>query len=256
MQAIQCSRGHFYDQSQGECPKCAEEARRRGGSFIDAPDYIPATAPSNIPGGAGATIPVNGGAGATVPVNGGAGATAPVNGRSSAPFTIPATMPAGGTMDRTIPVSQVGFTPTDFVTKPHQSGSWQVDDYSETQPNYITGEADFDPIVGWLVCVKGPNRGKDYRLHNGTNYIGSHRDNDVCIENDRTISREKAASISYDDKGQIFFIQRGEGRNLIYLNGRAVRSDADLKIYDHILIGSSELVFVPLCCDQFKWQDV
>ena len=79
---------------------------------------------------------------------------------------------------------------------------------------------------------------------------------DICIENDNTISRRKAASISYDDLGKVFFIQKGEGRNLIYLNGAAVRSDADLAIYDRIRIGSTELIFVPLCCDKFTWQEV
>ena len=133
---------------------------------------------------------------------------------------------------------------------------WQVDDYGETQPSGVNGVAGFDPIVGWLVCVKGPNRGRDYRLHSGTNYIGSSKEMDVCIDNDKTISRHRAASISYDERGQVFFIQKGEGRNLIYLNGSAVRSDADLAIYDHILIGSTELVFVPLCCEKFSWQEV
>lgn len=216
MQAIQCSKGHFYDQSQGECPKCAEEARRSACSFIEVPDYIPATAPASM----SATLPID--------------------------------EPLGGT----VPVTRPGFSPTDFVTKPNNAGGWQVDDYGETQPCPVTDVEGFDPIVGWLVCVKGPNRGKDYRLHSGTNYIGSHKDMDVCIDNDRTISREKAASISYDDRGQVFFIQRGEGRNLVYLNGKAVRSDADLNSYDRILIGATELVFVPLCSEQFKWQEV
>src|SRR5690242_13732720 len=29
-----------------------------------------------------------------------------------------------------------------------------------------------DPVVGWLVCVEGPDRGKDYRLHSEKNFVG------------------------------------------------------------------------------------
>lgn len=246
MQAIQCSKGHFYDQSLGQCPKCAEEARKRGGSMgmgADVPDFIPI--PNTAPVGISATAPVED----------------TMNGY--VPSAVPPTMPTpdsfgsfgGGTVGGTVPVTNPGFTPTDFVPTGGGTG-WQVDDYGETQPNGVTGVAGFDPIVGWLVCVKGPNRGRDYRLHSGTNYIGSSKEMDICIDNDKTISRHRAASISYDEKGQVFFIQKGEGRNLIYLNGSAVRSDADLAIYDHIVIGSTELVFVPLCCEKFSWQEV
>ena len=76
---------------------------------------------------------------------------------------------------------------------------------------------------------------------------------DVCIENDQTISKKNAASISYDDRSKTFFIQKGEVRNLLYLNGKPVRSDADIVAYDRLEIGSTELVFLPLCGENFDW---
>ncbi|MEY4718907.1 MAG: hypothetical protein RL563_1525, partial [Pseudomonadota bacterium] len=30
----------------------------------------------------------------------------------------------------------------------------------------------FDPVVGWLVCVQGPERGRDYRIRSERNGIG------------------------------------------------------------------------------------
>ena len=30
----------------------------------------------------------------------------------------------------------------------------------------------FDPVVGWLVCTEGPDRGRDYRLRTAKNFIG------------------------------------------------------------------------------------
>lgn len=243
MQLIQCSKGHFYDSSLGQCPQCAEEQRNGGSSFIGLdPD---ANAPTYAPG---VTAPVDDGIGRTQPVEGNdLGHTEPIN-RS---FVSPNPGP-------TVGVTTPGFTPTDFVGGGTNvsGGGWVIDDIGETQVVAINGVAGFDPIVGWLVCVSGPNRGRDYRLHGGVNYIGSDKKMDVCIENDRTISRRNAASISYDDQDKVFFVQKGDGRNLIYLNGKAVRNDADLAIYDRLKIGETELIFVPLCCDKFTWQGV
>lgn len=223
MQAIQCSKGHFYDQSLGQCPQCAEEARKNNAAYdLGKTDFIPKTAPAVA---------------------------------SAGDFNSLGGFYSDTNVSETVDVTSGGFSKTDFVS---QGGgtSWQVDDYGETQISGMNGVSGFDPIVGWLVCVSGPNRGRDYRLHSGTNFIGSSKEMDICIENDNTISRRKAASVSYDDIGKVFFIQKGEGRNLIYLNGAAVRSDADLAIYDRIRIGSTELIFVPLCCDKFTWQEV
>lgn len=244
MQIVQCEKGHFYDSALGHCPQCAEEAQNGGASMgfdagVTAPTSIGSTAPVSDMGGYGATTPI--------------GPTQPTD-------DIPMTPPAGfgypgssGDPGRTVPVTQPGFTTGDFGGK--TSGGWQVEDYGPTEVSGIDGKTGFDPIVGWLVCTSGPNRGKDYRLHSGTNFIGSSKKMDVCIDGDRTISHENAASISYDDREKIFFVQKGDSRNLIYLNGKAVRSDADLAIYDRLTIGSTELVFVPLCCETFTWQD-
>lgn len=261
MQLVQCSKGHFYDSALGQCPQCAEEARNGSSGFTgldlgaDAPTFFPGSSAGQKSDTVGATIPADNG--------GDIGRTEPVN----RPFSSPNPGP-------TVGVTTPGFTTTDFAgpssgpsydvyqdslrhgTNGSRTGGWVVDEISQTQAVSINGENGFDPIVGWLVCVSGPNRGKDYRLHSGTNFIGSDKKMDVCIENDHTISRRNAASISYDDQEKVFFVQRGDGRNLIYLNGKAVRNDADLVIYDQIKIGETELVFVPLCCDKFTWQDM
>lgn len=178
---------------------------------------------------------------------------------------IPATSPVPewpGTdaeIGATEPVTNPGFTAGDFSARPigmPNPYAPTVDDYDPTEPEPINGVAGFDPVVGWLVCVKGPNRGMSYNLHSGTNFIGRSREMDVCIEHDQAISKRNAASISYDDRSKTFFIQKGEVRNLIYLNGKPIRSDADIVAYDRLEIGSTELVFLPLCGEHFTWQDV
>ena len=68
-----------------------------------------------------------------------------------------------------------------------------------SSPTVIGGDisaGQVDPVVGWLVCVEGPLRGTDWRLHAGYNYIGRET-GDIHIQGDSQISREKHATVSY-----------------------------------------------------------
>lgn len=133
----------------------------------------------------------------------------------------------------------------------------EIEDYEATRAVPLEGESyGFDPVVGWLVCTGGPDRGVAYQLHSGTNFIGSSEKMDVCISGDQMISRTNAASISYDDRNKEFFLERGDVRNQVYVNGAVVRQYVDLVIYDRIAIGSSELIFVPLCGEKFSWKEI
>lgn len=54
------------------------------------------------------------------------------------------------------------------------------------------------PVVGWLVCTDGVNKGTDYRLHQGRNFIGRSPEMDVCILGDNTVSRSSHAKVTQD----------------------------------------------------------
>ncbi len=132
---------------------------------------------------------------------------------------------------------------------------FEIDDIEVTTPVVPTmGTINCDPVVGWLVCIEGPNRGKAYRLHSGTNFIGRRNNMDVRIENDLQVSIRNAASISYDDRSKTFFLERGDGRNNIYLNGSVLRRAEDVVRFDRIAIGGSEFLFMPLCGENFDWK--
>ena len=47
------------------------------------------------------------------------------------------------------------------------------------------------PVCGWIVCVKGPRRGKDYRVMDGKNFVGRADDMDIQILGDNKIARRK-----------------------------------------------------------------
>ena len=110
-----------------------------------------------------------------------------------------------------------------------------------------------DPVVGWLVCIKGPSRGRDYRIRSGRNGIGRSEAMDVQITGDDTVSRENHAFLVYEPRKRTFSIRPGDGRGLVYLNGDEVIQASDIKGYDIIELGETQLMFVPLCSDKFNW---
>ena len=126
-------------------------------------------------------------------------------------------------------------------------------DVPHTRPALKTGER--EPIVGWLVCIDGKEKGKDYHIFGRMNIIGSGSDNDVCIKGDDTISRQNQAQIGFDPRSNSFTLVKGNGKNLNYLNGTPVYSEAPLAAYDLIEVGKTKLVFVPFCSDRFRWEE-
>jgi hypothetical protein len=111
-----------------------------------------------------------------------------------------------------------------------------------------------DPVTGWIVCVKGVNMGRDYRLHSDRNMIGRAPTMDICIEGDDAISREDHCQIAFSPRSMKFTLIPGTGRNLIYLNGEDVFEATALKPYDEIDIGESSFLFVPFCGEEFMWE--
>lgn len=111
-----------------------------------------------------------------------------------------------------------------------------------------------DPVVGWLVAVRGPEKGKDYRIVAEKNFIGRSDKMDISLAGDNSVSRENHAIVSFNPKNTTYRLYPGESRGLVYLNDEEVITPVTLTAYDVIEIGQSELMFVPLCGEQFVWQ--
>jgi hypothetical protein len=111
------------------------------------------------------------------------------------------------------------------------------------------------PVVGWLVVVEGPGRGKSVTLGYGMNPIGREAFNRVVLSfGDMEISRTKHATVTYDPRGRKFFIQHGESSNLTYVGESPVLAPMELKSGDVIrLSDTTVLKFIPLCGDDFNW---
>lgn len=113
-----------------------------------------------------------------------------------------------------------------------------------------------EPVVGWLVCIKGAEAGQNYVLKTGANKVGRLASvNDVVVAEDPQISRKEHIVITFEPKQKRFYIQQGEGMGLAYLNGELICGSGILNERDRIEIGASTFVFVPLCGDKFDWND-
>lgn len=107
-------------------------------------------------------------------------------------------------------------------------------------------------VVGWLVCVEGSEKGRDYRIYHGMNWIGKSPAMDITIHGDRMIEDEKHCAIVYDGKGNKFFLAEGSG-SLTYINGNSLNGSAELKLGDEITIGNCKFEFVPFCREGHVW---
>ena len=120
----------------------------------------------------------------------------------------------------------------------------------------IFDEIGDDLVLGWLTMTNSSGKGKVFTLTDAKNTIGrSDPENkvDIDLRNDRSISRGAQATIVYDPLNKKFFLQSAGGKSFVYVNRELVLTFNELKPYDIIRIGETELVFVPLCCDKFSW---
>ena len=170
--------------------------------------------------------------------------------------TEPGTDPGGsfGTQ-KTNPAAQGGGGQQD-ATDTHQYGQYRGEAKKGEPdtigiPNLTLG---MDPVVGWLVCVEGPEKGRDYRIKSERNFIGRASKMDICIHDDHTISREEHAIISYNPRNKSFLLIPGSGRSIVYVNDSELTAALNLNAYDTIEMGRSKFLFIPFCGPKFNWE--
>lgn len=118
---------------------------------------------------------------------------------------------------------------------------------------YWVKENSCPPVVGWLVCIQGSEKGKDYRIINERNFIGRSEKMHINIENDLNVARKNHASITYNPKQRIFILTPGEATSLIYLQNKALYESKQIFNNDIIEIGQSRYIFIALCGGNFDW---
>ncbi len=235
MNLKRCDKGHFYDVDKyPTCPHCA------GGSGVDEDMKKTeaygddATVGYNVPDNQGATL------GSTVAFNG-----------SNMGISLQETIMTGKATKANDLES--------FIQHVKENPTTPADDVEEEIGKTIRHsslDGNVEPVVGWLVCLNGQDVGKSFVLKSGRNFIGRGSKMDVVIDGDMSISREKHAIILYEPKKRVFLAQPGESKELFYVNDEVVLNVTALAPYDKLLIGKTELYFIPFCGEVFAWEDL
>ena len=255
-----CARGHFYDANKfTSCPHCAKlekrtsrfpEAEETAEVYREAPDMPQKGAywtPEDIKGkkklGGGTENP----------------AQVEEGGYTRSMLNVPV---FGGVEEKDTEIFQEPSEPVQKqqVTVPDelpQSPLFTEDKRAQTfnmKTSTIYDVSDTQPVVAWLVGIKGVCLGQSFTLKTGRNQIGRHPAMDVNILGDTQISRSHCI-ITFEPNQQRFFLQPGEGSGITYCNDDAVLIPRELTRKDIIKIGASELLFVPLCDGEFRWEN-
>lgn len=110
-----------------------------------------------------------------------------------------------------------------------------------------------EPVVGWLVCIKGNHIGESFEVFSGKNTVGRNNSNRIVLSKDGGISREKHAYIIFDPKNTEYYLQPGDGNGLTYVNGSFVPATQKINNKDVIGLSNCELMLVSLCNEDFSW---
>lgn len=229
MEMRKCVNGHYYDASvNSECPYC------KSGTNAGRTVSLGAAQAS----GAGASMTGGNGDSKTIPIGYGA----------QPQF-------AGGSSQ----AAEEGDSKTVSMGYGAQGNSSFVQGVSDDNDGrtiaVVHKDMGIDPVVGWFICVTGKEKGRDYRIHSDNNYIGRSEKMDICVRGDETISRENHAVVSYDSIDKIYYFSPGEGRNIVRYNGKAIFQTVELSAYDRVVVGKTELLFIPLCGKEFEWSN-
>ena len=260
---IQCKRGHYYDANVYEtCPHCRKDASGFDDKTIGN---------DNMQGNSSGEFGIN----TTAGIMGD-----PYVERRPLPPIKPVTPVSSSTPDNPLPPVRP-WTPGDVVQLTDDDGEDTTKQLQGMDKNdnivpagwVISGKEDRirsgesaaatpeyrytnNPITGWLVCIKGSNVGKAFPLVTGQNFIGRDSKMNVCLQNDRSVSRSKHGIIAYEPKNRCFYAQPGESHSLFYVNDKVVLNPIELKDRDKIEVGKHILVFVPFCDERFGWDDI
>ncbi len=112
-----------------------------------------------------------------------------------------------------------------------------------------------EPVVGWIVCIKGKHFGESFAIFAGKNSIGRNGGNRIVLSKENSVSREKHALIVYEPKKRRFYLQPGDSSGLTYLNDDYITESKLMNAKDIVELGDGRFMFVPLCDESFTWED-
>lgn len=112
-------------------------------------------------------------------------------------------------------------------------------------------EEDYNPVTGWIVCIKGTVKGKCYEIHMNRNFLGRDKLMDISVPDDLKISRENHLSITYDNKNCRFYVKNENGS--VIVNKGTINSPVEIFENDILEFGDSKYIFIPYCTNERNW---
>lgn len=113
-----------------------------------------------------------------------------------------------------------------------------------------------EPVVGWLVVVKGPGRGVSRTIVTGRNSLGAGADEDIRIDfGDAAIAAHGHLYIVYDEEAREFVVEDGKQKVVVRLNGKLLTETMPIGHGDELRIGATTFRFVALCGPDFDWHE-
>ena len=108
------------------------------------------------------------------------------------------------------------------------------------------------PVAGWLVVTEGPGRGRDLRLGEGRNFLGTDADGAPCLLSADAPLSARIAALVYDPQDGSFTLAPGSASELCYLEGANLLEPRPVKEGAALAVGKAKLRFVPFC-GKFRW---
>jgi FHA domain len=108
-------------------------------------------------------------------------------------------------------------------------------------------------VVGWLVGLNGTARGESFPVRIGRNILGRDRRSDVVINDDQASSHH--ADLVFRPEERRFILMDHNSTNGTYVNDAEIEPRRDLSTNDIIRIGSHRFLFMPLCKEDFFWDE-
>ena len=108
-------------------------------------------------------------------------------------------------------------------------------------------------VVGWLIGLNGAARGEAYSVRIGRNVIGRDRRSDIAIDDDQASSHH--ADLVFRPEERRFILMDHNSTNGTYVNDAEIEPRRDLATNDIIRIGSHRFLFMPLCKEDFFWDE-
>jgi hypothetical protein len=108
-------------------------------------------------------------------------------------------------------------------------------------------------VVAWLVGISGSARGESFPVRMGRNILGRSQKSDILITDDQASAHH--ADLVYRPDEKRYILMDHNSTNGTFVNNEEISPRRDLQPRDIIRIGKQKLMFVPLCDENFSWNE-